>query len=260
MPGNSAKPRVVLQPRDLHLLRELHTLRVIDRDQARLVAGLRSVTRANARLLALATAGYLRRVAVGTIKGGHKYLYALTRQGAAAVHLPYISVPLQARAIIAGQPFLEHQLRLNALYIRLRYEPIPHPDVRLVRWTTFQRPLSSEVPLIPDAYAELHTPQGSKAMFVEVDQGTESLRVWRRKIHQYVALAVSGAFPRRFHHQQFRVLVIVPSARRLATVRACIGTVTTKMFWLTTSTAVETPEFWGPVWYRPGDEEPHSLI
>jgi hypothetical protein len=259
MAGNSACPRLVLQPRDVHLLRELHTLRVIDRDQARVVAGFRSVTRANARLLALATAGHLRRVAVGTLKGGHKYLYALARRGAAAAQVSYSAVPLKAHAIIAGQPFLEHQLRLNALYLCLRYGPIPHPDVMLVRWMTFTRPLGT-VPIIPDAYAEVRAPDGTKAMFVEVDQGTESLRVWRRKIDQYVSLAVSDSFPATFHHHQFRVLVIVPTSRRLASLQACIGKVTSKIFWLTTTASIGAPALWGPVWHRPRAGQPQSLI
>jgi hypothetical protein len=259
MAGNSARPRLVLQPRDVHLLRELFTLRVVDRDHARVVAGLRSVTRANARLLALVTAGHLRRVAVGTVNGGHKYLYALTRRGAAAAQVPYRTVPLKAHAIIAGQPFLEHQLRLNALYLCLQYEPIPHPGVTLARWSTFTRPLGP-VPLIPDAYAELRTPASHKAMFVEIDQGTESLRVWRRKVDHYITLAVSGRVPAMFHHDQFRVLVIVPTPKRLASLRACIAKATGKLFWLTTTASIAAPQLWGPVWYRPRDDHPQSLI
>jgi hypothetical protein len=241
----------VLQPRDLFLLRELHQLRVIDREQARLVAGLRSITRANTRLLMLVRGGYLRHVAVGTVKGGHRYLYVLTRQGAAAVQRPFITVPLKTHAVIAGQPFLEHQLRLNALYLRLWHHPIPVPNVTLDRWRTFTKPLASDVPLIPDAYVEVRTPAGTKAMFVEIDQGTESLRVWRRKAEQYVAFAISGAFPRLFPHPQFRVVVILPTPKRLLTVRACIAGVTTKIFWLTTSESTNGPDFWGPVWHRP---------
>lgn len=260
MPGNRAAPRLVLQPRDLHLLRELHLLRVIDREQARVIAGLTSVTRANTRLLALVRSGYLRHVAVGTERGGHKYLYALTRQGAAAVQRPFAGVPLKSHAVIAGQPFLEHQLRLNAVYLRLRYHRIPVPNVGMTRWSTFARALAPQVPLIPDAYVELATADGPKAAFLEIDQGTESLRVWRRKTDEYVKFAVSGAFPTLFRHPQFRVLVIAPSARRIATVRACIAAKTTKIFWLTTSQAVETSDFWGPVWYRPTGDHPQSLI
>jgi Replication-relaxation len=260
MAGNRAKPRVVLQPRDLHLLRELHILRVIDRECVRVVAGLHSVTRANTRLLALTLAGYLRRVAVGTVKGGHKYLYVLTRQGALAGQVPYGPVPLQSHAVIAGQPFLEHQFRLNALYVCLRYLPIPHPDVTLRRWITFTRALDPQVPLIPDAYAELQIAERTMAMFVEIDQGTEPLRVWRRKVEHYLALAVTGVFRRLFHHEQFRVLVIVPTPKRLASLRACIATMTDKIFWLTTTAAVDASHLWEPVWYRPRADQPSSLI
>ena len=47
MTGN--RPMIV-QTRDLHLLRELSVMRVIDREQAKVVAGFTSTTRANTRL------------------------------------------------------------------------------------------------------------------------------------------------------------------------------------------------------------------
>ncbi len=43
---------MVIQERDRHLLREAAVMRVIDREQAKIVAGFGSTTRANARLLA----------------------------------------------------------------------------------------------------------------------------------------------------------------------------------------------------------------
>jgi hypothetical protein len=48
-----------------------------------LVAGFGSVTRANTRLLALARAGLLRRYFIGTLNGGKKSLYELSKKGAA---------------------------------------------------------------------------------------------------------------------------------------------------------------------------------
>lgn len=161
---------------------------------------------------------------------------------------------------LLGSRFLEHQLRLNAVYLRVRYRPIPLADVSLTRWLTFRRALTPHVPLIPDAYIDLGTPDGPKAMFLEIDQGTESLRVWRRKTDEYLKFALSGSFPTLFRQAQFRVLVIAPTVRRIAALRRCIAPKTTKIFWLTTSQAVETPDFWGPVWYRPLDDQPRPLI
>ena len=56
MPGNN-NTTLMLQDRDLRLLEALDTMRVANREQAKVVAGFRSTTRANARLLALTRAG-----------------------------------------------------------------------------------------------------------------------------------------------------------------------------------------------------------
>jgi len=57
-------------------------MRIIDQEQAKIVAGFGSTTRANVRLLGLTRAGFLRRFFLGTTAGGTKALYAISRQGA----------------------------------------------------------------------------------------------------------------------------------------------------------------------------------
>src|SRR5690348_2797481 len=74
MLGNNRKG-IILQERDRHVLRELGVMRVIDREQAKIVAGFGSTTRANTRLLALVRAGFLRRYFLGMVGGAHKSLY-----------------------------------------------------------------------------------------------------------------------------------------------------------------------------------------
>ena len=59
--GGNKRRGVVLQARDRKLLQELALMRVIDREQAKTIAGFGSTTRVNARLLALVRAGLLRR-------------------------------------------------------------------------------------------------------------------------------------------------------------------------------------------------------
>src|SRR6266849_8244063 len=81
--------RVVLQSRDRRLLEELALLRIIDREQAKIIAGFGSTTRANTRLLALTRAGFLRRFFLGTNAGGTKALYAISRQGAELAGIPH---------------------------------------------------------------------------------------------------------------------------------------------------------------------------
>jgi hypothetical protein len=84
MGGND---RIILQERDLHLFRELAVMRVVDREQAKIVAGFASTSRANARLLALIRAGMLRRFFLGS-GGGRKALYVLSPKGALAAQVP----------------------------------------------------------------------------------------------------------------------------------------------------------------------------
>ena len=79
---------MVLQP-DLHLLRELVVLRVVDRELVKAVAGFNSTTRVNTRLLALVRAGLLRRFAMGAAGAGRNILYALTRKGARYLGVPF---------------------------------------------------------------------------------------------------------------------------------------------------------------------------
>lgn len=81
--------------------------------------------------------------------------------------------------------FLDHQLAINSIHIVLKYRPIPVSGVSFLRWRAFQEPISPTVPLIPDGYFELHSPTGVRAMFLEVDLGTEALRIWKQKIENY---------------------------------------------------------------------------
>jgi hypothetical protein len=64
MAGNSGASLVV-QERDLRLFEALESMRVINREQAKIAGGFSSTTRANARLLALTKAGFLKRAFLG---------------------------------------------------------------------------------------------------------------------------------------------------------------------------------------------------
>jgi len=251
---------LVLQPRDLKLLRELNTLRVIDREQAKLVGPFGSTTRANTRLLALTQQQLLTRHAVGTVAGGHKYLYALTVHGARRVDVRYRGLPWTRDALLAGSAGLEHQLRVNAVYLLLTYTAIQLPNVRVTKWRAFTEPLSSTDRLIPDGYLELEGPIGRRAFFLEVDRGTESRRTWVTKTQAYLRFAMSGAFTTQFGRSQFGVLVIAPSARRVHSLRAAVTGVTTKLFWFASFEVLQAGMFWTPCWWRPTGTERHSLI
>ena len=257
MTGN--KPQgLVVQERDRKLLSELAVMRFLDREQAKRVAGFGSTTRANTRLLALVRAGLLKRFFTGTLAGGHKAVYALSRKGAELAGLRFQPTGGKGDHVLIADPFFEHRQQINRVYLAVKYAPIPGGRFR--RWAGFRQSLSSRARLIPDGYFEIDTPGGILPMFLEVDRGTEPLSRWKSKVAGYLELAVGGEFQRLFGRQRFRVLVIAPSDRRLKTVRATVLAATEKVFWFSTFARIEREGLWSAIWTRPRGDDLEQLI
>jgi protein involved in plasmid replication-relaxation len=252
MTGNNK--RLVLQPRDRRLLEELATMRVVDREQAKLIAGFGSTTRANTRLLALSRADLLRRCFLGTTAGGSKALYILSLKGAQAVGVPHRGPHRRKDEALVADFFIEHQLRINDIYCALKFRPMPFPGVTFRRWRSFAQPVTPAIRLIPDGYVELETPSGPVAAFLEVDLGNESLAVWKEKTANYLQLAVSGECERQFGQRRFRVLVIAHSERRMRSIRTAISAATDKLFWFASLESIEREGFFTSGWLRPKDD------
>ena len=108
--------------------------------------------------------------------------------------------------------------------------------------------------------SNLHTPRETLAAFLEVDLGHERGPVWKEKPRNYLQLALSGDFERRFGTNRFRVLVLANSERRMHSLRKTVGAITQKIFWFATLEAIRDQGFFAPVWYRPTGETPKQLI
>jgi hypothetical protein len=255
MTGND---RLILQPRDLHLLRELSVMCVVDREQAKIVAGFGSTTRANARLLGLTRTGLLKRFFLGS-GGGRKALYALSPKGAETADVPCRGPRRPQDALLVADYFVGHQLAVNGIYCALKYGVIPVPQVSFMSWLAFHEPVVPGISLIPDGYVECATPIGIAACFLEVDLGHESLAVWRKKIQRYVQLALSGKYKKQFKHEHFRVLVVANSERRLHSIRKTVAEITQKIFWFATLESAHH-RFFAPVWFRPTDNTPTTFF
>lgn len=259
MTGND-QGGLVLQNRDRHLLQELSVMRVIDREQAKCVAGFGSTTRANSRLLALTRAGLLRRFFLGTSSGGKKALYALSPAGAKLVQIPCRGPRRGRDEVLVADFFVTHQLWINRFYCTLKYRPIPIPGAEFRRWVSFTEPLERGSALIPDGYAEVSTPGKTLAAFLEVDLGHESRSVWRTKVQAYFQFGTSGNFGKTFGLPQFRVLVVTGSERRMDSLREATAAITEKIFWFSTLDEAAQGGFWSPVWSRPKDDRHLSLL
>lgn len=255
MNGND---HIIVQPRDREFLRELATLRIVDREQAEMVAGFGSKSRANRRLAQLARAGLLRRFFLGT-GGGRRAVYALSERGAWLANVPLRGLRRKQGTVLAADFFVEHQLAVNAVYCGFRFTNVPPHDIRFLRWVAFHAPLVPELRLIPDGYVEFLAPSGVAPLFLEVDLGNESLAVWREKTRQYLQLAMSGAFRRTFGHDRFRVLVAANSERRCESLRKTVAAITEKIFRFATLDDARA-RFFSPVWTRPLGKEMESLF
>ena len=255
------KREIVLQERDKHLLRELSLMRVIDREQARVVAEFPSIMLVNRRLLSLTRAGLLKRFFIGTPAGGKKALYSLSTLGANLVQVPCTGPRRRANEAVTVDFFVYHQLGINSIYCALKYRPIPLADTRLVRWESFSRPIDSQLSLKPDAYFEIQSLQKTVGTFLEFDLGHENLSIWKAKVQKYLRYAVSGEFERTFRQPQFRVLVVTNSDRRREALRKATAAITDKIFWFTIADSIYHQGFWSPIWSRaPGNHEPTSLL
>lgn len=251
---------MVLQERDQHLLSELATMRVIDREVAKLVGGFGSTTRANTRLLQLVRAGLLRRFFVGSVGAGRKSVYTLSAKGGELVSARLPGVKRASGRLIVGDRFVEHQFGVNQVYLGLKYAPKPCPDYRLLRWRAFRQPLSEAIKLTPDGYCEVEAGKTVRPMFLEVDLGTEALKVWQQKSSLYIQLAVTGQFQKLFCQTQFRVLVVAASDRRLRSLRDVIAKHTDKIFWFTTLESINARGLFSPIWLRPKGDQLAALL
>jgi hypothetical protein len=259
MNGND-RQGLIVQARDRRLLQELDTMRIIDRELAKLVAGFGSTTRANTRLLALTKAGLLQRTFVGTIAGGRKAIYALSSQGAGLVSAKHPAFSIRSRLSISGNLKLEHQWQIASIYAAVKFQPIPVSEAKFLAWKCIDEPLLKNSRIIPDGYFEIEQRPKIHAMFLEVDMGTELQKVWQAKTQNYLQLAVSGRFEQIFARPQFRVLVVATSEKRLNAIQSTVLKSTDKIFRFSTFDFINREGFWSPIWYRPKGDERQSLL
>jgi len=240
--------RVIVTERDRELFNHLSEAKLLDREQIQQLLNFRSITRTNDRLSRLHAAGLLHRYFVGTIAGGRKALYAVAPKGAFVIGLerPW-KLQRAGDELLVGDAFVEHQLAVNWCWVSMKCGV----DSKLVLFVRFNEGISPSLPLMPDGYAELSLSGTAHPIFLEVDLGNESSRVWDKKVELYLRLATSGEFESTFHQQRFKVAVVCTSERRLKSLRRTVRKHTNKVFYFSLLQTIKCDGFRAPRWLRP---------
>jgi len=232
---------IVLTPRDWEILSaiDLHgylTLEVID-----LVyypsspPDARPSTRAYHRLHQFWLWGYVERIElpVARVIGGRRpFLYALSLRGLRlldARSTSHDAPPHRRRIDRTSELFVEHSLTVAAVWANVLALIRPRPitlgdwvadrDLRARQLRVKDHADGRWLPFLPDAYFELHYATGRvQCCLLEVDLGTHSLKAMGRKLRAFELFLAEGRFARTWHRDDFEVLVVAPSEKRLQTI------------------------------------------
>jgi hypothetical protein len=124
--------------------------------------------------------------------------------------------------------FVDHDLKAGALWANLRAQLRGR---RGCRWLWLgERELRAKrmrvrsgdywLPFLPDAYFEVTYPNGDvQCALVEVDMGTLTARRFARKVQAFEIALDDDVFHRHFKRDDFEILVLTSSKRRLEALR-----------------------------------------
>lgn len=285
-------PRLRLRARDVEIVDAVHRLRVLSTDQiAQLffpTAGGEVSTACRERLRRLVQAGYLERGEQAQRRGDGRlpYLFMLTEKGSALLQEQLGLDPEE----IEWKPsyndpewsFLRHQLGINNFYVAvlqavqdIGWSLQEWADDRILRAAHVDRvrlPGSDRLyPVVPDAYFQLHGPDGRPQMhfFLEIDRATMSVaavshrvKSWQDKIRAYQVYVAGTDIQERYGTNKIRVLTVTTGEKRLANLKAATEAVGGQSrYWFTTERAVTAHAILrNPIWQRASTRGATSLV
>lgn len=238
---------MVLTDRDRRLLSDVTEFEALTRQQLERRGHFQSKTRANAILARLVRFGYLQRRVLPAILGSRHAVYF--------VGPTLIQLANNDRTVVSAQLgrrrsdlFLEHQLAVND--VRLSFEQ-PRLEYRLERWLDDYLLRDLTIGIVPDGFAEFTYQDKRYGVFLEFDNGTESLARWGEKVRAYVNFAASGRVRERLRLSHFRTLVVTRSALRLRNLRSTTLRETDQIFWFAEQERLMVEGPLAPIWLRP---------
>lgn len=267
-------------PRDIEILKAVYEYRVISHAQlTQLVFGNNHPSVATKRLYTLYHNGYLERLFL-PVRGGvavSPTLYLLGEKGARelAVHSEYLNFSWSKDQLKVGTLFLSHTLAISEFRLRVtlacRAAGIPLLEWRSERdlkksydKVTFTTAVgvSRTIPILPDGYFVLQTPEGNRNFILELDRGTMEGKRFKAKVEGYTAYFESGGYTTRFGTKSLRVLTVTESQRRMRNLKKIVERAGGKSrFWFASLDALSIPSLlFEPMWYIAGRGKKHALL
>ena len=273
-------PKMWLMLRDLEVLKAVYEYRALTHSQlTQLVFGNNHPSIATKRLYVLYHNGYLERMFLPA-RGGvavSPTVYLLGEKGAQELSLSgqYFNFYWAKDHLKVGTLFLSHALAISEFRLRIslacRAVGIPILEWRGERElkkdydrVTVTSPTGSTraIPIIPDSYFVLQTPQGKRHFVLELDRGTMEGKRFRAKVEGYTGYFKSGAYKQRFGTKSLRVLTVTESQRRMKNLK----TITERAggrsrFWFTSLEAINAGSvLFHPIWHVAQRSELQSLL
>ena len=241
-----------------------------------------SSSKAYERLRELWLWRYLERIElpVARVLGGRRpFLYTLGQQGVPLVErrAGTATLPVQPRRLDRlDHLFIDHDLKAAALWANVlaqlrgrrgcRWLWLGERELRARRMRVRSPQGNYWLPFLPDAYLEVHYPNGDiQCAVVEIDMGTLTLRRFGRKLQAFEAALEDQVYRRHFKREgEFEVLILTHSRRRLATLRGVATRVVPAGRWdqyyLATFEVLEPARFASADWQDLEGDIVHSVL
>ncbi len=281
----SHPPRMQITARDIRVVRAVHEMRFVTREQVqRLEFSPSTASFCKRRLTLLYHHGFLDRKfipAPGSL-GSTRAIYCLDRKGADLVAHELAVSPgdLDWRPKLGDRElyFLQHTLAINDFRIsamlcaRQRDSALHWTDERALRrremrdYVVDPKAKGQNLTIVPDGYFTLASAGSAPAFALELDRATVEERPFKTKVRAYGEWKRTGTYRQRFGTDSLRVLFVIASTKRdpyrLQRVkRWCESEGGRSLFWFADSADItENTIIDEPIWHVAGRDGQHSLI
>ena len=266
---------MVLTARDVSIILSVYENRFLRRDQIqRLHFPNSSVSACNMRLKKLVAHRFLDRLVKPVASGSAQAAFALDKRGAdvtaAALEKGRRKVRWNRANNRVEYFFLEHTLGISEFKVGLDvtlagrreellfYQRGDRSHLRRINVTGARK---KYFVVAPDAFFGIQSGRGKCIFFLEVDMGTETLSRFAEKVTAYKRYWKSHQYTEEYGFNNFRVLTVCESDRRLLNLRQATGKVGgQRMFLFTTFVKIQQFSPLGNVWLSPVSDLPTSLL